>query len=116
MISEVALLIIKELIAQGSYRMIYDEDDNEAAGWKTREYIVRLGMPEDLVVQEVTKTLKAERCTTDIDDNPKYEQSKPGTIYKFKTDFHGERLYVKYKLLEDPDFIILVFSIHPAEY
>ncbi len=117
MISDIVFGVIKTLIESGRYRMVYDEDDNEHAGWKTRDYIRQLGMTEDVVVKEVTKTLNGSKCySVDSDDNPVYAITKPGNIYKFKTQYHGDKLYVKYKLLEDPNYLILVFSIHPTEH
>ncbi len=117
MISDLVFEIIKRLIELGRYRMVYDEDDNDQAGWKMRDYIKSLDKPEDLVVKEVTNTLNGSKCySVDIDNNPLFAHQKPGKIYKFKTQCYGDNLYVKYKLLEDPEFLILVFSIHPTEH
>ena len=117
MISDLAFSVIKTLISLGRYRMVYDEDDNNHAGWKTIDYIRSLGKPADMVVKEVTDTLNGSKCySVDDDYNLTLAAKKPGKIYKFKTQCYGDNLYVKFKLLEDPDCVILVFSIHPAEH
>lgn len=117
MTNEIIIGIIKRLVELKRYRMIYEVDGNPLAGYKTRDYINKLGIPSDLVVEKVTETLSAAKCySVEEDDNVEYRRSNLGKIYKFKTECFGERLYVKYKLLEDPDFEILIFSIHPPEF
>lgn len=114
MISDITLLLIKQFVKQKRYRMLYNEDDNPKAGEKMREYIDKLGLPEHIVVEKVTDSLTAVKGREDKDDNPRYE--KTGMMYIFTTQCFGDELYVKYKILEPPDFTLLVFSIHPAEH
>ena len=117
MVNEIIIGIIKRLVELGRYQMLYDVDDNPWAGYKTRDYIDKLGLPADVVVEKVTKTLSvANSCPVDEDDNDKYREINKGKIYKFRTQCFGDKLYVKYKLLEEPEFQILIFSIHPLEY
>ena len=94
--------------------MLYNEDDNPKAGEKMRKYIEKLGIPEHIVVERVTDSLTATMGREAIDDNPRYVNT--GKMYIFKTNCFGDELYVKYKILQPPDFMLLVFSIHPTEH
>lgn len=117
MINDIIFKIIKTLIEQGNYRMLYEDDSNPYAGWKTRDYIKSLNLPEREVVKRVVDTLTGDKCySVDIDDNTKFAIQNPGNVFKFKTRCFDDVLYVKVKLLEDPQYFVLIFSIHPAEY
>ena len=116
MVSEIIISVIKNLVKNKRYRMIYNEDNNSFAGSKTLDYIRQLGVPEDVVVEKVTNSLTPASCySVTQDDNARYINSKPGSVYVFRTKCFNEELYVKYKLLQD-ECVLLIFSIHPPEF
>lgn len=95
------LLQVKTSLDSGNYRIL-------AQRFKYTQTLSRLGIIEQDVIEDIKNLTVNENWSKQPDNNPVF----PGDVWICKKNLHGKCIYIKLKIKETENDLLLIMSYH----